>query len=113
MNDHLAFWFVFIFWDCSACQLVFFFFLNFFVFMEVVCWTVVLTEVREGCMRLKLHIVTQTLAKLITVYGSVKNGLLVISSWPVGTLNVKLVIFLTEIKACWIRRGCKIQITSL
>lgn len=72
-------------------SLCFFFF--FFVFMEVVCWTVVSTEVRESCMRLKLHIVTQTLAKLITVYGSVKNGLLVISSWPVGTLNVKLVIF--------------------
>lgn len=76
-------WFVFIVWDCSAGQLV-----VFPLYGRGVLHGGFSRPERKmhACMRLKNHSVRQTLAKLIIVYGSVYKELLVISSWPVGTL---------------------------
>lgn len=64
VNDLLAGCFVIIFWDCSAGQLVV------FAFMELMSCTMVSADLRVSCMRL-IQSVRQTLAKLITLYGSV------------------------------------------
>lgn len=101
-NDQLARWFVFILWDWP--DPVFF-----FVCMKGVCCTVVSTDRRESCMCLKIHSVTVFCKGNYCIWLSVKRT---VCNFPQACrdTNVKLVI-LTQIRACWTRRGCKIQIT--
>lgn len=104
VNDHLAGWCVFTFWDCLASRLLV------FAFTEVV--------LHNGFSRFEIKL--NVFVSQCQPDSDKVNYFLELSvGWSVCNFlracrdtNVKLVI-LTEITACGLRRGCKIQIISL